>query len=65
MTLVPRVDACLIDLDGTLYQADGAIPGAANTVAKLRAAGIVLRFTTNTTRRPRRLLVERLAALGI
>jgi len=65
VTLVPRVDACLIDLDGTLYQADRAIPGAANTVAKLRAAGIVLRFTTNTTRRPRRLLAQRLAALGI
>ncbi len=38
MTLVPCVDACLIDFDGTLYQADGAIPGAANTVAELRAA---------------------------
>ncbi len=60
-----RADACLIDLDGTLYHRGEAVPGAAEAVLTLRRAGVGLRFTTNTTRHPRRVLVERLRGLGI
>ena len=62
---MPRTDACIVDLDGTLYVGDEAIPGAASAVSKIRASGVRLRFATNTTRRPRSALVMRLAAMGI
>jgi HAD superfamily hydrolase (TIGR01458 family) len=56
---------CLIDLDGTVYQAGRAIPGAAAALAEMRRRGVPFRFTTNTTRRPRAALAERLAAMEI
>ena len=59
------VRGLLLDLDGTLYDADGPIPGAAEAVARLRAAGLALRYVTNTTRQPRAALVERLGRLGL
>ncbi len=58
-------DACLIDIDGTLCQAGEAIPGAAEALAALRAAGIPFRFATNMTRMSRGRIVEWLAELGI
>ena len=59
------VRGLLLDLDGTLYHADGPIPGAAEAVARLRGAGLALRYVTNTTRQPRAALVERLERLGL
>ena len=59
------VRGLLLDLDGTLYDAGGAIPGAAEAVARLRGAGLALRYVTNTTRQPRAALVERLGRLGL
>ena len=41
--------AVLIDLAGVLHVGDQAIPGAVDALARLRAAGIPLRFLTNTT----------------
>lgn len=58
-------DACVVDLDGTLYQGDRAIQGAAAAITALRSAGIPVCFATNTTRRPRTALVERLRGMGI
>jgi len=58
-------DACVIDLDGTLYFCGETIPGAAAAVRRLKAAGIPICFATNTTRRPRSALVERLGKMGI
>lgn len=60
-----RARGVLLDLDGTLYEDDRAIPGAAEAVARLRTAAVPLRFVTNTTRLPRRALHERLVRLGI
>jgi phospholysine phosphohistidine inorganic pyrophosphate phosphatase len=57
--------AVLLDLDGTVYQGDTPLPGAIEAVARLRHAGIPLRFVTNTTRVPRRVLLERLRGMGI
>jgi phospholysine phosphohistidine inorganic pyrophosphate phosphatase len=65
MGIVSSVRALLLDLDGTLYGEGGAIPGAAEAVAALRRRGVPLRFVTNTTRRSRRLLAERLAGYGL
>jgi HAD superfamily hydrolase (TIGR01458 family) len=57
--------AYLLDLDGTLYSGDAAIPGAANAVERLREGRVPFRLVTNTTSRSRRMLVERLAGYGL
>jgi HAD superfamily hydrolase (TIGR01458 family) len=54
----------LLDLAGVLYEGDNALPGAADAVARLRDAGLPLRFVTNTTRSTKRMVLERLATLG-
>jgi HAD superfamily hydrolase (TIGR01458 family) len=59
-----RLQALLLDLDGVLYVEDEPVPGARAAVAALRRSGIALRFVTNTTSKPRRLILERLAGLG-
>lgn len=57
--------AVLLDLDGTVYQDDAPLPGAVEAIARLRRARLPLRFVTNTTRVPRRVLLERLRGMGI
>jgi HAD superfamily hydrolase (TIGR01458 family) len=47
-----------------LYVEERVIAGAPRAVAALRGAGLRLRFVTNTTSRPRRSIVDRLARLG-
>lgn len=66
-TTVPPVApaAFLLDLDGTLYSGDTAIPGAVEALDYLRQSGIPFRLVTNTTSRSRRMLVERLAGYGL
>ena len=56
--------ALLFDLDGTLYTDAGAIPGAVAALEELRRRGVPYRYVTNTTRRSRRLLAERLTGYG-
>ena len=55
----------LLDLDGTIYEVDRLIPGAAEAITKLRNADTPVRFVSNTTRMPRRVLRDRLAGFGI
>jgi HAD superfamily hydrolase (TIGR01458 family) len=57
-------EAYLLDLDGTLYSGDTAIPGAPETLARLGKRGIPFRLVTNTTSRSRGILVQRLRAYG-
>ena len=59
------VRGVVLDLDGTLYDRNGFIAGAASAIAALRDAGVALCFATNTTRRPRGVLVDRLRRLGV
>jgi HAD superfamily hydrolase (TIGR01458 family) len=59
------VQAVLIDLDGVLYVEDEPIDGAADAVARLRRAGLALRFVTNTTARSRASTLRKLDRLGI
>lgn len=63
MTRRPR--GLLLDLDGTVYEDDGVIPGAPEAVAALRAGGVPVRFVTNTTRVPRRTIAGWLENCGI
>ena len=57
--------ALLIDLDGVIYQDEALVPGAPDALAWLRAHAIPHAFVTNTTSRPRRALVEKLARFGV
>jgi HAD superfamily hydrolase (TIGR01458 family) len=45
-----RPRGLILDLDGTVYEGDAAIPGAGAAIAALRDAGLGVRFVTNTTR---------------
>jgi phospholysine phosphohistidine inorganic pyrophosphate phosphatase len=51
-TAAERPRGLLLDLDGTVYEDDRLIPGAAAAIAELREGGVALRFVTNTTRVP-------------
>jgi HAD superfamily hydrolase (TIGR01458 family) len=55
----------LFDLDGVLYQGDRVIDGAVETLRWCERRGIPHLFVTNTSSKPRRALVERLAAMGL
>jgi phospholysine phosphohistidine inorganic pyrophosphate phosphatase len=61
----PEPIAFLFDLDGTVYVGDRPVPGAAETLARLRRTGTAYRFVTNTTSRSRAMLAQRLRGFGI
>jgi HAD superfamily hydrolase (TIGR01458 family) len=58
------VRALLIDLDGVLYVDEDPIPGAVEAVARIRRAGLGVRFVTNTTSRSRSETLSKLDRLG-
>jgi HAD superfamily hydrolase (TIGR01458 family) len=74
LRVAPRVsrhnDECmsikglLVDLDGTLYVGEEPVVGAREAIEELEASGLALRYVTNTTRMPRRAVVERMRELG-
>jgi HAD superfamily hydrolase (TIGR01458 family) len=59
------VRAALIDLDGVVYEGERAVAGAPQAVAWFQERRVPHLFLTNTTSRPRRALVEKLAGLGV
>jgi HAD superfamily hydrolase (TIGR01458 family) len=65
VTLAPLAQGVFLDLDGTVYEVDQAIPGAAAAVDTIRKADLPLRFITNTSRMSRRAVFEGLNELGV
>jgi HAD superfamily hydrolase (TIGR01458 family) len=59
-----RVDAVLLDLDGTLYVGDAPLPGAVAAVGRLKEQRVPLRFLTNTTRLSHSSLAQQLQRMG-
>lgn len=59
-----NIKGLLTDLDGTLFVGDGPVPGAREAIQTIEQAGIRIRYVTNTTRRPRRLVAAHLRSLG-
>ena len=55
----------LFDLDGTVYLGDALIPGAADTIAALRAAGRRVAFLSNKPLYTREDYAEKLTRLGV
>jgi HAD superfamily hydrolase (TIGR01458 family) len=54
-----------MDLDGTIYTNDGPIRGAREALERLDRAGVVYRFGTNATHKPRREIATHLKTLGL
>jgi HAD superfamily hydrolase (TIGR01458 family) len=59
-----KIKGLLIDLDGTLYVGDEPINGCREALLELRSSGLLLRFVTNTTRKPRREVLSGLERMG-
>ena len=59
-----RIRGLLVDLDGTLYVGDEPVVGAREALERLASGGLILRYVTNTTRRPRRAVHDHLLSLG-
>jgi HAD superfamily hydrolase (TIGR01450 family) len=58
-------DGYALDLDGTIYLGDALLPGAAETVARIRGSGARVVFLTNNPLRPAASYAQRLSGLGI
>ncbi len=63
--LLDRVESVVLDLDGTVYLGDGALPGAADAVEALRAAGKRTVFCSNNPTRTPDDYAAKLTGLGI
>ncbi len=59
------LDGFVFDLDGTVYLGDHALPGAVETLARLRAEGKRALFVTNKPLQPRTVYAAKLTKLGI
>ena len=59
-----KIEAVLIDISGVLAVGGQATRGAVEALGRLREAGKAVRFLTNTTRKPRGVLLEQLGAMG-
>lgn len=65
METLRGVCGVVADLDGTLYVGNEALPGVPAALGELRAAGLPMRFLTNTTSKPRSAIAKNLAAMGL
>jgi HAD superfamily hydrolase (TIGR01450 family) len=63
--VIPRFDAYIFDLDGTLYLDEQPIAGAPETVAQLRAEGAQVAFVTNNPLSDPATYAQRLTRIGI
>lgn len=55
----------LLDLGGVVYVGEKAMPGAIESIDRLKSEGLAVRFITNVTRQSRRRLLETLAQMGL
>ncbi len=55
----------IFDMDGVIYRGDAVLPGAADFIAALKAAGIPYIYLTNNSTTPPGQVAERLARMGI
>ena len=60
-----RFDAFLFDLDGVVYVGEEPLPGAVESLARLREAGKEVRFLTNNPRPTRAQIARKLAGMGV
>jgi HAD superfamily hydrolase (TIGR01450 family) len=63
--LAQRYDTALVDLDGVVYIGPAVVPGAPESLAKARAAGMRVAFVTNNAARTPEAVAEHLRELGV
>ncbi len=59
------IHSVLLDLSGVIYVGNEPLPGAIDAVARLRATALPIRFLTNSTRSPKRLILQNLREMGL
>jgi len=64
MTEITDVKGLLIDLEGVLYSDNKLIPGSIDVIKEFRKNNLKLRFLTNTTTTPRKLIFNKLQDFG-
>jgi HAD superfamily hydrolase (TIGR01458 family) len=60
-----KIRGILFDLDGVLYVGDSIIPGAIETINRLRDNNFTLRFSTNTTTKSQETLFNKIRRLKL
>jgi phospholysine phosphohistidine inorganic pyrophosphate phosphatase len=65
MTFPAPPGGFLIDLDGTLLEAQILVPGAAQALAFLKAREVPYRLVTNTTSKPHSAIMEKIRSHGL
>jgi phospholysine phosphohistidine inorganic pyrophosphate phosphatase len=65
MTLPRQARGFLIDLDGTVTEAQKLIPGVSEALALLRVRKVPYRLVTNTTSKPRSAILNKLWSFGL
>jgi HAD superfamily hydrolase (TIGR01458 family) len=63
-TEMKDVRGFLIDLDGVLYVGDSAVEGAREAIELLKTRNYLFRFVSNTTRKCRKTIADRLSSMG-
>lgn len=63
--MMNRVKGFLIDLDGVMYTGDRPIPGAKEAIEFILAENYAVRFVSNTTRKSRKAIAERMEKMGL
>ena len=63
--LVDRVESVVLDLDGTVYLGDGALPGVPEAIEALRAAGKRIIFCSNNPTKTPEDYATKLTRLGV
>jgi glycerol-1-phosphatase len=63
--LLDAYDLLILDLDGVLYLGDQPVPGAAEAMSRVRAAGTPVAYATNNASRRPDEVVELLASVGV
>lgn len=64
-TLLDRHDAVLLDLDGTVYQGNVALPGAYEAIRRIHERDVPVRYVTNNASRSGCAVAEQLVGLGL
>ena len=64
MSNIPNIKALLIDLEGVLYSDNKLIPGSIDVIKEFRKNNLKLRFLTNTTTTPSKLIFNKLQDFG-
>ena len=64
MNNIPKIKALLIDLEGVLYSDNKLTPGSIEVIKELKKNSLKLRFLTNTTTAPRKIIFNKLYDFG-